>query len=62
MRTDKEAMLEDMRQSKDFCMTTIFACKKILAENGNIKVKDYVAILAGLAEIKKVIKDYFGSI
>ena len=62
MPTDKKEMRDDLRQSKEFCMVTITACKKILAESDNVTVKTAVAILAGLAEIKRVVEDYYGTI
>lgn len=62
MLTDKKEMAEDLRQSKEFCMITITACKKLLATSDTVTTKEAVAILAGLAEIKRVIKDYYGTI
>lgn len=62
MLTDKKEMAEDLRQSKEFCMITITACKKLLATSDTVTAKEAVAILAGLAEIKRVIKDYYGTI
>ena len=62
MRTNKKEMLDDLRNSKEFCITTITACKKLLATSDAVTAKEAVAILAGLAEIKRVIKDYYGII
>lgn len=66
MRIDKKEMLDDLRESKEFCMTTIDACKKLLAKSvaksDDIPVNVGIAILAGLAEIKRVVKDYYGTI
>lgn len=62
MRTDKKEMLDDLRESKEFCMTTITACKKLLATSDTVTAKTAVAILAGLAEIKRVVEDYYGTI
>ena len=62
MRTDKKEMRDDFRQSKEFCMITITACKKLLATSDNIPDKVAIAILAGLAEIKRVVEDYYGTI
>lgn len=62
MRTDKQEMNEDLRSSKEFCMVTITACKKLLATSDDVTAKVAVAILAGLAEIKRVVEDYYGTI
>lgn len=62
MRTDKQEMREDLRESKEFCMTTITACKKLLATNDDVTAKVAIAILAGLAEIRRVVEDYYGTI
>ena len=62
MPTDKKEMRDDLRQTKEFCMITITACKKLLATSDTITAKTAIAILAGLAEIKRVIKDYYGTI
>lgn len=62
MRTDKKEMLDDLRNSKEFCMTTIAACKKLLATSDDVPTKVAIAILAGLAEIKRVVEDYYGTI
>ena len=62
MRTDEEEMLDDLRKRREFCMVTISACKKVIATSDTLKAMEAVAILAGLAEIKRVIKDYYGTI
>ena len=62
MRTDKKEMLDDLRESKELCMTTIAACKKLLVTSDDITTKLAVSVLAGLAEIKRVVEDYYGTI
>lgn len=62
MSTDKKEMIDDLRKSKEFCMLTITACKKVLSTNDNVPANVAVAILAGLAEIKRVVEDYYGII
>lgn len=61
-KTDKQEMIDDLRKSKEFCMITITACKKLLSVNDNVPTKVAIAILAGLAEIKRVVEDYYGTI
>ena len=61
-KTDKQEMIEDFRQRKEFCMLTINACKTLLATSDNVPSNVAIAILAGLAEIKRVIEDYYGII
>ena len=60
--TDKHEMIDDFRESKKLCMATITACKHLLATSDDVPAKVAVAILAGLAEIKKVVQDYYGII
>ena len=62
MRTDKKEMREDLRKSKEFCMKTIDTCIMLLAKDEDIPTNVGIAILAGIAEIKRVIKDYYGTI
>lgn len=62
MSTDKKEMIDDLRKSKEFCMLTITACKKLLATNDSIPSNIAFSILAGLSEIKRVVEDYYGTI
>lgn len=64
MLSDKEAMLNDMKKSKALCMATIALCKAILIEDEDeaFSMVERLAILAGLDELTRVVKDQFGTI
>ena len=64
MPSDKEVMLNDMKKSKALCMATIALCKKFLIEDEDeaFSMTERLAILAGLDELTRVVKDYFGTI
>lgn len=62
MRSDKLDMIEDFQKCKKLCMTTINACKKLVATTDTMSELTSAAFFCGLDELKAVVEDYFGTI